>query len=268
MASDRKGSLVLATGSGKTRLGVLALLECLEEDPNAKALIVVPQVNLKDNEWPNEIQKWGAAHLSNRIRIDCVQTLYKIPESEVQTPIEEYDPCTAAAGPNCEPYTLVVVDEIHTTLSEEYRKVHDIPHVYKLGLTATVPQNVDYAKILEDVCPVLFTYSIDESVADGVNAPYEVINVSVPFTKDEQKKYFIYNNGFNEARRNIMMNKGLEFGDSFTLARRYKADRSHPLQPYCASFWAMMSLRKWQCYGAETKKAETMKLLMKYPDYK
>lgn len=52
--SDRKGVLVLPTGSGKTYIGMAAIAEV-----NAPAFVVVPTLDLVD-QWKKELQKFDA----------------------------------------------------------------------------------------------------------------------------------------------------------------------------------------------------------------
>jgi len=102
----------VGTGVGKTRIGLMAINEAFEKELRVseselvfEALIIVPTTNLRDNEWVNECRKWFP-HLEKYITVECIQTVYK-PELLLST------------------YDIIVVDEIHTTLSHEYRKVYD-----------------------------------------------------------------------------------------------------------------------------------------------
>ena len=60
--AGKKGTSIAATGLGKTRMGLLALNDILEDEPFKRALIIVPTENLRDNEWLNEFEKWDLKH--------------------------------------------------------------------------------------------------------------------------------------------------------------------------------------------------------------
>lgn len=66
-----KGTIVLFTGAGKTKLGVDAILET-----DAKSVLIVTlNTRLRDNEWPDEIKKWGGDKISTvSIDIECINT--------------------------------------------------------------------------------------------------------------------------------------------------------------------------------------------------
>lgn len=51
------GTVILSTGAGKTRVGILAIEELIEKMSIKSCLIVVPTINLRDNEWESEIEK-------------------------------------------------------------------------------------------------------------------------------------------------------------------------------------------------------------------
>lgn len=131
----RKGTLILPTGSGKTRVGVLAIVEYLQEC-GGRALVVVPTTNLRDNEWENEFKKWGYEEYLQYVTIECIQTLYKTTYDYIG-------------------YNMIVVDEIHTSLSPQYSKIYKIAPIYIMGLTATPPEDPEYRKLLDGFCPIV-----------------------------------------------------------------------------------------------------------------
>jgi superfamily II DNA or RNA helicase len=53
-----KSLIAMCTGSGKTRVGVLAAKYVANLNPNAKILVVVPTETLRDEGWKEEFKKW------------------------------------------------------------------------------------------------------------------------------------------------------------------------------------------------------------------
>lgn len=49
----------------------------------------------------------------------------------------------------------MIVDEIHTSLSEMYSDIYKLlcPHI--MGLTATPPEREEYKKSLDEICPIV-----------------------------------------------------------------------------------------------------------------
>ena len=162
-----RGTSIAATGIGKTRMGLMAVKYILDKDNNNTALIVVPTENLRDNEWPNEIKKWGLSKYSDRIDVQCVQTVYKW---------ENY---------NC---SILVVDEVHTTLSYEYRNLYEnnrFDNIY--CLTATPPENDEYRSYLKSFAPIVRKTDTLDALDMELISPYSVYNLAVSFTEEEAK---------------------------------------------------------------------------------
>ena len=118
-------------------------------------------------------------------------------------------------------WNVVVVDEIHTTLSPEYRKFYKNNTWNRIyGLTATVPENEEYKVLLNKIAPIIYTTNTKDALNLGLISPYKVFNIGVSFTAEEAKAYnkidTMYNaavsklGGIFEAFRNatIYRNKG------------------------------------------------------------
>lgn len=175
-----------------------------------KALIIVPTTNLRDNEWVQECTRWFP-ELLPYLNIVCIQTIYK------QDP--EY-------------YDIVVLDEIHTTLSPKYRIIYKKNLSDRLlGLTATAPHIEEYKRILDKVCPIVFSLDREESVSLELISPSIIENVHVAFNKKEANKYRTYTKMFNTALIQLSSE-----GNAFDLAQRFKYDKTHPLHKAASNF--------------------------------
>jgi len=92
--SNNTGCLELATGAGKTKIGLTCLERITEyfrstkqREPNC--LIAVPTEGMRDVEWPNEAELWGIS-LEN-CTIVCYATLGKVDFSKFDFMI--FDEC-------------------------------------------------------------------------------------------------------------------------------------------------------------------------------
>lgn len=141
-------------------------------------LIVVPTTNLRNNEWVNEIEAW-APEINQIVTIECIQTAYKFTEETH--------------------YDLIIVDEIHTTLSMEYRKVYEISYNYILGLTATIPHQEEYEELLNIIAPVIYSVNLNEAVKLKLITPYILYNLPVTFNRKERALYTAYTKMFTTA---------------------------------------------------------------------
>jgi superfamily II DNA or RNA helicase len=188
-----------------------------EHKDNFKILIVVPTTNLKDNEWVDEINKWFP-YLKDCVYIECIQTAYK----------------------RVDVVDLLIVDEIHTTLSPEYRKLYSIAD-YKniLGLTATKPHNKEYNKFLQSICPIIFECDMEESRQLKLISGFKVINIPISLTRDERAKYKRYDLMFTNSL--IELSK---HGNAFEIANEARIDKKHAHHKTAIKFWMAMSKRR------------------------
>lgn len=153
-----------------------------------RIFIAVPFQDLRDSGWPEDMEKWygevGAQAWIFHVRAECYASLSKIEG-------EDFD--------------LVILDEAHhlTPLNAQFfhqNKVGDI-----LGLTATPPRDATKNILMQNYCPVVFTYPLDQGVADGIISDFEIHVIEMdldqyskvidagtkakPFKTTEQKHY-------------------------------------------------------------------------------
>lgn len=177
-SSNFIGSIIAGTGFGKSRCGVLAINYALNHkdiDPNGKALLLVPTVQLQD-QFREEFHKWDLSHCLDNVDILCYQSAYKLVDNH---------------------YDIVVCDEIHLGLSQEYRKFFENNTYDKLlCMTATLPEEFEYRAILEELAPISYTITLDDCVDLGLVSPYEIECVPISLTTDEREDYKKINNNF------------------------------------------------------------------------
>tara|TARA_R110002012_G_scaffold1455_8_gene6174 strand:+ start:2868 stop:4046 length:1179 start_codon:yes stop_codon:yes gene_type:complete len=211
------GSIIAGTGFGKSRCAVLAVDYILKQKSRSNkkyALILVPTVQLQ-NQFMDEFDKWGVS--SDNVEVLCYQSAYKL------------------IGHH---YDIVVCDEVHLGLSPQYRKFFE-HNVYDslLCMTATLPEEQEYKELLKDLAPTIYRISLDECVAKGIVAPYNIYCKALSLTpaeKDEYKKinnsfvYYKYQlgqfNAFDEAKR-IMGDKNAHPADKKSAVLFYRAIR-------------------------------------------
>ena len=165
-----KGSIIAATGFGKSRVAVLAVGNSLDEleDDTARCLVLVPTQQLQD-QFPKEFIKWGFESYLDRIDFMCYQSAHKLEDKH---------------------YHVVVCDEIHLGLSPVYREFFN-KNTYDrlLCLTATVPENPEYRTHLVNLAPVCYKITLDEAVKAGYVAEYQLICVGLELDPEERDEY-------------------------------------------------------------------------------
>ena len=164
--SNNTGCLELATGAGKTKIGLTCLERITEyfrstkqREPNC--LIAVPTEGMRDVEWPNEAELWGIS-LEN-CTIVCYATLGKVDFSK---------------------FDFMIFDECHRLTLPPLKKLQAriladplFPYV---GLTATLPRPNDFTEDFErismmlNLMPSVYKLTTDEAVELGLIADFEI----------------------------------------------------------------------------------------------
>lgn len=163
--NDCIGMILSATGTGKSKLGVIASQHTVKQDPNALIVIGVPTEKLRDENWKNEFERWDAVDLwRNNIVRSCYSSLSKIEGETIE---------------------LFVADEGHrlTELSATFFKKNTVKRV--LILTATEPEKPEKKKLIREIAPIIFVYTLDEAVEDGLVAPFEIVLLKMPLSEEK-----------------------------------------------------------------------------------
>lgn len=161
VANNYKGTLCWATGVGKSKASIDAinLLRAQRNDPLLKILLVTPTEEMRDQDWPDEFEKWSTS--TEGIKMICYASLAK---------------------ENIDQYDFIIYDECHriTLPNLEKLKVIDKPI---LGLTATFPAKgkfdeenaLERIELISYLLPAVHTISTDEAVELGLISDFEVL---------------------------------------------------------------------------------------------
>lgn len=168
----QRGTLEYCTGVGKSRCGVLAaawLVSKIKYD--AKVLIITPTQTIRDQAWVEEFKKWGEKiTLKNHVHIVCIQTAYKWTDQE---------------------FDLVIADEVHNYLSDEYFKFFKNNTCTRvLGLSASI--NHEQRVYLNRIAPVVDTITTNKARELGLVSDFLILNLGVNLTPAEQERYQVY----------------------------------------------------------------------------
>jgi len=220
---------VLSTGLGKTRLGVVAAGEQLRSKDISSCLVVVPTIPLIE-QWKKEFKKWE--YSIDGIDFLCIRSAYKL---------DKY-------------YDLIIVDEIHMTLSTKYRDVfYKLKYNQIMGLTATKPHNIEYEKLLSIVCPIVYTKTIEDAKQANAISNFIVYNLECVMNRSEAARYRLFDGKLKRAQLELGIAKrdfiSLRSTDIFTVAKeyaskKYVAPNEQILHKYAKQFWSAMTLRK------------------------
>jgi superfamily II DNA or RNA helicase len=150
---NKKATVVLSMGVGKTYLG-LQYLSCLNylEKRKLKTLVVAPKKEIIKS-WKEEAFKFKLTDLIE----DIVFTTYLSLSKQENN------------------YDIIILDECHSLLysHNDYLKKHN---GRILGLTGTPPRNSNSEKgiMVENHCPVVYSYITKEAVEDKILNNYKI----------------------------------------------------------------------------------------------
>ena len=187
--------------------------------------------------------------------------------------------CIQSAHKEYSEYDLMIVDEIHTSLSPVYSGIYrNIKTKQRLGLTATPPEDEEAIALLEKECPIVYRKSLKEIDAiGGIIAKTTTYNLPVVFNRKDKAKYNTFNEQFQRATMQIAMLKkdreDLKDKNVFDIAKEFATKKNITqedefLQKQAKAYWNAMTMRKWVCYGAESKIDTVVKILEKFPSKK
>jgi superfamily II DNA or RNA helicase len=205
-AGDR-GVVAVVTGGGKTWFALACVLDLLKRHPDTAVVIVVPTVALLD-QWvvvltddlgvpPEDIAMFGGGRRPTRPRLFNVMVI---------NTARSIAPTIAAERP-----TFLIIDECHRAASLHNALSLRGDHVATLGLSATPERDFDdrFSEVVVPVLgPVIYRYDYAQALADRVITPFDLTNVHVPLSLDEQAKYN------NLTRRLVPMFRRRERGEA------------------------------------------------------
>lgn len=105
--------------------------------------------------------------------------------------------------------TLLIADECHRYGSKENSKIFGINYSYTLGLSATPERFGDVGfeeKIVPNLGRIIYAYSYNDALRDGIIPPYKLIRMKVKLTEEEYCRYEEYTDQISKVGR-ILLSK-------------------------------------------------------------
>jgi superfamily II DNA or RNA helicase len=153
-ATDNKQrcSVVLGTGVGKTLVGLNYITR--NSTPLMRILVVAPKKAIFQS-WKDDAEKFNMQHLLGRMVFTTYLSLNK------------KDP---------KDFDIVCLDECHSLL-DSHRGFLQLYKGKVLGLTGTPPKYRDSekGKLVQEFCPVAYTFKADDAIENGILNDYQII---------------------------------------------------------------------------------------------
>lgn len=162
MSAEFKGTVLGATGFGKTRVGLRAIKWFLKNNPDAKIMVIVPTTYLK-KQWLELLEQW------------------EFPDVEVWV-INSVIKSTHAVD-------FLIIDEIHVLGADEfYQAFQKVDYKIILGLTATIDRLDGKEVLIKKFAPVCEEISLKECIENKWLAPFREYKVLIDVDLTEYKK--------------------------------------------------------------------------------
>ncbi len=181
LQNGKNGIIEMATATGKTLVGLMAIEALYEEKPHSIVRIFAHSTNIL-NQWRREVvDKLGIldnsrASYESPINIDgfsiyfnTLQTVYKNPS--------EY------------PADLLIADEVHHLAAPEFRKALTLPCTSKLGLSATVEGEQRSVILKEEIGEIVYRFTLTEALERGVLPSFQWIICPVYLSIEENEEF-------------------------------------------------------------------------------
>jgi superfamily II DNA or RNA helicase len=197
-AEDR-GCLELPTGSGKTVIGIAAMVAL-----GTPTLVVVPTIDLLE-QWQRELQR----------EFDRPVGCMGGGEQRVEDiTVSTYDSAYLRADELGDRFGLVVFDEVHHLGGKGYRDIARLLAApSRLGLTATFERPDGAHEAIADlVGPLVQRVSVDELAGEHL-ADYDIKRLEVSLTPDERDRYEEHQGTFTDylKQSNIQLRSGSDY---------------------------------------------------------
>lgn len=155
------GMVAMATGSGKSKVAIdLAKYYCNDSSTPLFPAVIVPTEKLRDENWKQEFEKWGAGSLWDVTERLCYASASKVTDKNI---------------------TLAILDEGHniTELGSSFFDNNNVK--ITVLLTATPPTDKVKIELLKALnIKLVYELTLDQAVRLGFVAPYKITVVTVP----------------------------------------------------------------------------------------
>ncbi|MFC7249871.1 DEAD/DEAH box helicase [Halomicroarcula sp. GCM10025324] len=230
-AGDR-GCLELPTGSGKTVIGIAAMVAL-----GTPALVVVPTIDLLE-QWQRELER----------EFDVPVGRLGGGEQRVEAiTVSTYDSAYLRADELGDRFGLVVFDEVHHLGGEGYRDIARLLAApARMGLTATFERPDGAHEIVEDlVGPLVHRVEIDDLAGEHL-ADYDIKRLEVTLTDAERERYEEHQGTFTDylAQSGIQLRSGSDYQELVKRSGRDPAAREALLAKQRAREVMMNAQRK------------------------
>jgi superfamily II DNA or RNA helicase len=262
-----RGTVKVATGGGKTRFALMAA-QALQHSrvPDLRVAIIVPSVPLM-YQWRDEILQGSVAQSDiallggGNATPDLASA--RIVIAVINSARERLPKLVEAAGWSGR--LLLVVDECHRANAAQAQRVFDTNPAFTLGLSATPEQELEDDKLPPDEAyaqsavgkalgPIIFEFSLRESVEAGLVTPFEIWHIGLPLSSDEAAEHRRLSDEISELRQALQaIHRRSRSSQNFIAWCQTQASKAGPAAADAQQFVGLANRRKRLLYAARSR---------------
>jgi len=208
----RKALIVMATGTGKTRVAMAIIDALMQENRAHRVLFLADRKALRDQAWNKGFQEFfpqeakdkilhGNFNKEKRLYVSTIQTF-----QEIYTQKDKNGQYLISPGE----FDLIISDEAHRSIYNKWRDVFTYLDAIQIGLTATPADLVDRDTFrffgCDDQAPTAL-YSYEEAVRDGILCDFRknIAGAQTHFQIEGVKP-----SDLSETERNRLIEQGID----------------------------------------------------------
>ncbi len=186
-AAGRRGIVSVVTGAGKTLFAEMCMAAYRNSQPGGLIFVLVPTLALLDQWYVSLSEDMGLGESDigtfsgeghargwrdvNLVVLNTSRVLHQ------RIPAER---------------SMLVVDECHRAATPENSKALSARYAATLGMSATPERDYDAGMeelLVPSLGPLVYTYDYNAAAADGVVAPFDLVNIGVDMSVRELSEY-------------------------------------------------------------------------------
>ena len=262
-----RGTVKVATGGGKTRFALMAA-QGLQHSrvPDLRVAIIVPSVPLM-YQWRDELLQ-GRVSRSDIALLGGGNTAPDLADARIVLAVlnsarERLPKLVEAAGWSSR--LLLIVDECHRANAAQAQRVFETKPAFTLGLSATPEQELEDEHLPPDEAyaqsavgkalgPIIFEFSLRESVEAGLVTPFEIWHVGLPLSDDESNEHRRLSDEISELRKVLQAaHRRSRSSQNFIAWCQTQASKAGPAAADAQQFVGLATRRKRLLYAARSR---------------
>jgi superfamily II DNA or RNA helicase len=270
-----RGTVKVATGGGKTKFALMVMQELQRTRVEDLCVaIVVPTVPLmyqwRDELLAGEVPATAVALLGGGSTVDSLEGV-RFVIAVLNSARDRLPKLVAEAGWSSK--LLLVVDECHRTNAAQAQRTFEVHAAYALGLSATPEQALDDESIPADEAyaqsavgkalgPIIFEFSLRESVEAGLVTPFEIWHVGLPLDADESAEHHRLSDEISELRQALQaIHRRARSSQHFIAWCQTQASKGGPAAQDARQFIGLANARKRLLFRAKSRLEATAAFL-------